>query len=217
MLTGERFSGVNSARMRRRCVALAWLAVPALAHAQQDQAPPQWISFASHGSTGYSPSVVEHSAAASGREPFLEARLGTDSDLLLQNSVMCVPQLLSPAECQHLVQAAEQHISSNPLIEPTEQFVNVRLCDMDAAALNLSNTLLRQRVLRFLQSELPESSLKTLFGHSKQLDQMELEFSRDEPAVNRYIKGGDFSVHCDGKAITVIVPLDEKGHEFDCV
>ena len=203
--------------MRRRCVALACLAVPALAHAQHDQAPPPWISFASHGSTGYSPSVVEHSAAASGREPFLEARLGTDSDLLLQNSVMCVPQLLSPAECQHLVQAAERHISSNPLIEPTEQFVNVRLCDMDAAALNLSNTLLRQRVLRFLQSELPESSLKTLFGHSKQLDQMELEFSRDEPAVNRYIKGGDFSVHCDGKAITVIVPLDEKGHEFDCV
>jgi len=168
------------------------------------------IWFAPPSST-FSPSVLQHQLSSTTQE-WIEVRLGPDSQLMLKNSVSCVSELLSAEECRVLIQAAEDCISHNPRIESSKElFVNVPLCDMDNAARAISRALIHERVLPLLERQLPPGTLTDMFGRSHQLSSMQLRFSRGEPAVNRYIVGGDFSVHCDGCDVTIVVPLNEQG------
>jgi hypothetical protein len=70
----------------------------------------------------------------------------------------------------------------------------------------LLNKILK-RIARRIDVEIP-SITKVLFHDRKlatQLDQ--LHFSSREPAVNAYTAGGEFLVHKDSQALTVLIPL----------
>ena len=78
------------------------------------------------------------------------------------------------------------------------------ISDIGPLAEETSETLLRERVSRFLEEKFPEAA-KSLFGRSSGLRDLAFSFSPREPAVNRYTAGGEFKIHKDRYALTVNV------------
>ena len=115
--------------------------------------------------------------------------------------------MLSTAECQLLMDAVEERMATGIYssfsygakadsveIEPLERFP---VCCLSSEAQELSENILRHRVLPFLEERLPHVA-EQLFGRSSDLGELSFKFSNNEPAVNRYIAGGEFAPHKDG-------------------
>jgi len=168
------------------------------------------------------------SIPASVAQQYHEVKLGGPSELFLQNSVILIPDLLSPEECRILISAADkcsEHghgqgsfenlwrairrslCSSAVQDEPTQRFY---MCDLDIAAQELSAVILRDRVLPFIEQEMPQVA-QAVFGSSAGLVSREFSFSPNEPAINRYTAGGAFEAHTDKMSVTVNVLLSQKG------
>jgi len=154
--------------------------------------------------------------------------------LFLYNSVLVVPNVLTKAECQLLMDAADLGVASGAckgrgqgsletwfwrfvalygsLVTSEESWVapldRLPICELGSEAQDLSATILRDRVLNFLEQALPSAAQK-LFGQSAGLADMSFSFSQYEPAVNRYTAGGMFDAHVDGYSVTVNVLLSE--------
>jgi hypothetical protein len=82
-----------------------------------------------------------------------------------------------------------------------------------------------ERALVFIDDQLCPSLKETLFGDSKNPDpdlsivqlfrQNQLEYSRREPAVNVYTApNGQFGMHTDNKALTILIPLSDPSIDF---
>lgn len=165
-------------------------------------------------------------------ERFQEVRFGESSALFWQNSILLVPNMLSKTECEVLVHAAEVGVAKGAgrlrpgafkqdpwkaiqrlaakhglwSIQQPEPLERMPVCDLGAEAQELSATLLRDRMLPFLEQQLPQVA-HDLFGRSSELNTLHFRFSPDEPAINRYTTGGGFRVHTDDRSITVYVLL----------
>jgi len=163
-----------------------------------------------------------------------EIRLSQSCTPFLHNSVLVVPDVLTKAECQLLMDAADLGVASGAckgrgqgsletwfwtfvalygfLVTSDESWVapldRLPICELASEAQDLSATILRDRVLSFLEQALPSAAQK-LFGQSAGLADMSFSFSQYEPAVNRYTAGGMFDAHVDGYSVTVNVLLSE--------
>eukprot|EP00928_Gymnodinium_smaydae_P044269 TRINITY_DN29537_c0_g1_i1.p1 TRINITY_DN29537_c0_g1~~TRINITY_DN29537_c0_g1_i1.p1 ORF type:complete len:292 (-),score=38.95 TRINITY_DN29537_c0_g1_i1:205-1080(-) len=167
------------------------------------------------------------SIPASAAQHYHEVKLGGPSELFLQNSVILIPNLLSPEECRSLISAADKcgvhghgqgslenwwravkrSLYSSVQDEPTQRF---RMCDLDIEAQELSAVILRERILPFMEREMPQVA-QAVFGASAGLSSREFSFSPNEPAINRYTAGGAFESHTDKMSVTVNVLLSQKG------
>eukprot|EP00930_Biecheleria_cincta_P032044 TRINITY_DN22233_c0_g1_i1.p1 TRINITY_DN22233_c0_g1~~TRINITY_DN22233_c0_g1_i1.p1 ORF type:complete len:318 (-),score=51.70 TRINITY_DN22233_c0_g1_i1:223-1176(-) len=168
-----------------------------------------------------------------------EVRLAESSELYMHNSIILIPNLISPSECQQLMDAVERRIEKGSqqgrvyhADDLPQRFwkslqrllgaVDVQECAeveplerlpvqyLGPEIKQLSKTILEDRLLAFLEAELPEVAEK-LFGRQANLAELTPSFSNNEPAVNRYVKGGEFTPHKDGYALTVNVLLSEPG------
>lgn len=168
--------------------------------------------------------------------PFREVKFGDSSHLFFRNSVILVPDLFSKEECKFLRDAAEVGVWKGAgLLRPgtskedpwkairrfaakrglgqvsrPEPLERMPICSLEAEAQDLSAALLLDRILPFIERELPEIA-EALFGSSSHLQNMEFVFSPDEPAINRYTENGEFRVHTDDRSFTVYVLLSEPG------
>merc|ERR1712232_732983 len=82
------------------------------------------------------------------------------------------------------------------------------IANLGQLAEELSSTILSDRILPFLEQQLPQVA-QALFGQSSGLREMDFSFSPGEPAVNKYTDGGEFKIHNDHKSVTVNVLLSE--------
>lgn len=171
-------------------------------------------------------------------KPFHELRLSESTVLYKKNSIILIPNLITKAECQQLVEAAERRIEAGAegrvyhgqdlfqrlwgavlrlgavdIVEESSQVEPLERLPVQflgAEAQRLSTKILEERVLAFVEKELPEVA-EELFGRRSGLAELHPSFSNNEPAVNRYVVGGEFPAHKDGYAITVNVLLSEPG------
>eukprot|EP00929_Paragymnodinium_shiwhaense_P092086 TRINITY_DN51977_c0_g1_i1.p1 TRINITY_DN51977_c0_g1~~TRINITY_DN51977_c0_g1_i1.p1 ORF type:complete len:387 (-),score=53.35 TRINITY_DN51977_c0_g1_i1:14-1174(-) len=157
-------------------------------------------------------------------ERYHEVRLSDTSAPFLCNSVLLIPDFLTKAECHLLMEAADCRRAALTALEEQQRGVAAlpakSLEDLDSGlsrlsmrhlaqdAQQLSLHILQDRVLPFLEQQLPEVA-HHLFGRSAGLKEMAFSFSPNEPAVNRYSVGGEFKVHTDCYAVTVNVLLSE--------
>ena len=126
------------------------------------------------------------------------------------DAVICVPEIVTLAECDRLVRAAQQA----EIVAEEHNFVRVHVHKhLPSAEVALCNSIF-VRMFRFVDSTLPslracnfaldEPTHATLH---ELYEQGELEFSTHEPAINIYQEGGGFTPHEDGCALTVLIPL----------
>jgi len=141
-------------------------------------------------------------------------------------SMILVPGLADSSECRQLELAGLRVAGLNP----TRVRVPVGKREFDADVLSLTtdeDTLCETmllRILGFIDSELPSLVRGQFFRKSRgeasggeeshaSLQEMyaagELEFAREEPAVNVYSTGAEFEPHKDYQALTVLVALSD--------
>jgi len=140
---------------------------------------------------------------------YQEIRLRNNSQLLVRNSVLLVP-LLNREECECLMKAAEE--LSEVQRHHALGLKKLKVEDMNEEAQALSARLLSDKLLPFLEHELPAVS-QQLFGRCQNLSEMRVISSANEPAVNKYEVGGEFKGHVDGYSLTVVIPLNSY-HEY---
>eukprot|EP00747_Dinoflagellata_sp_TGD_P104576 gnl/TRDRNA2_/TRDRNA2_169281_c1_seq10.p1 gnl/TRDRNA2_/TRDRNA2_169281_c1~~gnl/TRDRNA2_/TRDRNA2_169281_c1_seq10.p1 ORF type:complete len:316 (+),score=26.77 gnl/TRDRNA2_/TRDRNA2_169281_c1_seq10:70-1017(+) len=155
-------------------------------------------------------------------EHFHEVRYGESSKLFSNNSVLLVPGMLSKAECETLIRAAEIGLAQGLAVDETcpagrdlQGFCPMEglpVEELGADAQELSRRLLRERLLPFLEQHLPQVAAE-LFGRSTDLNGLQFEFGRagEEPAINRYTARGGFYAHADDRSITLYVLLSDEG------
>jgi len=107
-----------------------------------------------------------------------------------------------------LVAAAEGRITG--LAGKEQPLWRLPVGDLGAQAAQLSAKILHDRVLPFFEQHLPHVA-QELFGRASELADLSFSFSPSEPAVNRYMTGGEFLVHHDAYSVTVNVLLSEPG------
>jgi len=168
---------------------------------------------------------------ATGLSSYQEVLLAEDATTVLKNSILLIPDLLSDEECRDLLRAAELHLAvggasyvngtfenirwalkrlvSSKTHSSVEPLARIRLCDMDRRSQELSASIVRARILPFLEQEVPHVA-RALFGQSSGLQSLNFCWSPNEPAVNQYSVGGEFPVHKDFQDITVNVLLSES-------
>jgi hypothetical protein len=163
--------------------------------------------------------------AFAGPPGFVELDIGGERNSsvpLVENSILLLPNFLSSAECDLLAGAAEGEIDDATSDDgrTSASLERVTVDDLDDASPvhGLSRDIFA-RVLGLMEQHLPESA-RALFGvtHPIGLAGMELSFSTDEPAINRYSKGGvdtNFNPHRDAFALTVNVLLSDPGAHFE--
>mmetsp|Transcript_1197 Transcript_1197/g.3361 ORF Transcript_1197/g.3361 Transcript_1197/m.3361 type:complete len:360 (+) Transcript_1197:38-1117(+) len=158
----------------------------------------------------------ERMATCSGRcipaESYHEVRLSEHSALFFSNSVILMPDLLTPAECGLLADACESqslcadgscgHAPSGPFMR------RYCVCELDFEVQELNASMIHDRLLPFFEQQIPEVA-KELFGRSSGLSDMTLKYHSLEPCINRYTHGGDYHRHTDDFNVTLLVSLSE--------
>lgn len=150
-------------------------------------------------------------------KPYHEHQLASNAQLFLFNSVLSIPDLITKAECDLLMDAADRHISNVNGAKSSYEywlkmnpFERLQICDLGAEAEKLSANILLDRVLPFFEKELPETA-QVLFGQRSGLRDMKMSFACREPSVNRYNPGGSIPVHTDNYHVTINILLSDPG------
>mmetsp|Transcript_30280 Transcript_30280/g.54216 ORF Transcript_30280/g.54216 Transcript_30280/m.54216 type:complete len:190 (-) Transcript_30280:323-892(-) len=84
----------------------------------------------------------------------------------------------------------------------------LRIRNLGLMAEELSEVIVKDRVLSFFEKELPHVA-QQLFGEQTGLREKNFSYSPGEPAVNKYTSGGEFKVHQDYFTITINILLSE--------
>jgi hypothetical protein len=137
---------------------------------------------------------------------------------LKHNSVVLLKDILTKAECNALIEAADS--STGYEVEDSYEESALRgyediaadrpsVQNMDDTAKQISNQLLDGRLLTRIEQHLPSTAMY-FFGQTNGLNLMTKEFMGNEPTVNRYGPGGQFERHTDGLAVTLIVVLSDS-------
>jgi len=138
--------------------------------------------------------------------------------------VVCVPNMVTPAEIQTLVDAGTREACAEQekilrrglpisVLKGKTQLPCTGLSDEVAA---LCEVILR-RAMKFVDSSLPsvgracvsqKETLTTLYNNG------ELAFAHREPAINVYSAKGEFAPHRDGQDLTILFPLSIAGVDY---
>lgn len=153
-------------------------------------------------------------AAGGGGEDDAAAPVG---QLLLHDSILLLPSLVTPSECATLIAAAERYCASDAAERAADVPLRRIECHPDGVNLDgeshaLAHIIL-SRALWSIESLRPDLA-GALFPDACDLGDLWFAFSGREPTLNRYTRGGDFDAHQDGHALTVIVPLSESDVDF---
>lgn len=149
-----------------------------------------------------------------------EVRLGNLSTPFLHNSVLFVPDMMTPGECDALIWAVDSHLQAGGRWIPQDTayagpesaeraLKRVKTAAMGGDAEHITTAVIMDRVLPFFEQHLPDVAAE-LFGRRAGLAELDFTFSPGEPAVNRYTEGGEFRPHRDRYSITVYVTLSEE-------
>jgi hypothetical protein len=158
------------------------------------------------------------------RELYDSVQLGLDSKDAVHNSVLLIPDLLTPVECNQLI----DDVDTNGIEGATSGgagFERHRIESLSASTALLFNRVLRERLLPFVSAELPavETYMWTRSAGSRNddpglqmapthapstpLHSLPYRFTPNEPAINRYSDGAGFAAHTDQQALTLNVLL----------
>ena len=136
----------------------------------------------------------------------------------LTNACVLVSHQLTRTECQFLSTEIDQILDHTQYLRDCysvdhpsdlQGLRRVSIQDMSAASRQLSHDLIFNRILPVLQAQQPQL-LEELGLHHRPNKTFTLEFASDEPAINRYMPGGEFDPHEDGYALTVVVLLSDE-------
>ena len=130
---------------------------------------------------------------------FQEILLG-ESSRFLSDSVLVLPRLVSECECTHLIAATDDNLAADEWSGVTLRRVQCHSdgVNLDGRSHALSSIILA-RVLWYLEKLEPALTVD-IFGSSGRtvdLADMCFSFSGQEPMLNRYTEGGEFSPHED--------------------
>lgn len=166
------------------------------------------------------------SASRAYHEHCVEAALASDAEgstdpFANGQSVLVVPSFATPAECYTFMDAADAVLKfrRHTLTGEGEVFDHVYARNLvrlnvahrlDAASCDVSKAFVA-RALSLLEAQLPNAAaaIFKLGPFAPLTSRLQLTFSPNEPAVNVYTPGGDFSQHEDKKALTILVPLSD--------
>lgn len=141
--------------------------------------------------------------------PFDEVPLDQNRELFMRNSVVLVPDFFTAEECDIFIEASNSRARVRGR-RHQEGLLRMPVCELDLEAQLLSKEVCKDRLLRFIESELPDVASK-LWGRSSKLKELQMAFSINEPAINRYDEGGAFNRHVDRAPFTINVLLSEPG------
>ena len=149
-------------------------------------------------------------------EQFDELRLAADSETFCRNSILLVPEFLSPDECRLLLDCTEQKAQ---LVGGSRKKIRMAVLDngamgpgepggLGAEAEELWEQVMNERVLPMIGG-IP--GCEKLFGTDCQ--HSDIQYDGLEPCVNRYLEQGAFETHRDEQTMTVLCLLDDQGFE----
>lgn len=143
-----------------------------------------------------------------------EVCIGEESRAFFHNSVLVIPDFLRTDECYVLMDAGDRcaRCGSNAasFYSYQEGLHRYPIRKLDLEAQMLSKSILSDRLLPFIEQNMPELAME-LFEQSSGLKDMKCTFSPGEPAVNIYTTGGGFAPHSDNQSITLNVLLSDLG------
>jgi hypothetical protein len=138
--------------------------------------------------------------------------IGTGCVPLLHNSVLVAPDVLTPAECDELMLAADLWLAGGEEGDcclrggdEHEPLRRVRVSRMDARPRATVERMLKHRVFALMERHLPATT-RALFGDAA-LSETAIRFAAAEPVVSVYTAGGALYPHEDLEALTVLIPL----------
>lgn len=158
-------------------------------------------------------------------------QLGVDAKSVERNSLLLVPNLLTVAECDLLIEDVELNG-----LEGAQNggggFERHRISQLSPSTSALFDRVLRERLLPLVAAELPgledyiwacstqpESAETTGMAPTQTrstttpLGLLPYRFTPNEPAINRYSDGADFGAHTDQQALTLNILLRASGAE----
>lgn len=154
----------------------------------------------------------DHAIQYSEGGAFDAVALGERSTPVEYNSVVLIKGLLSPEECAALVADVESQdtLVADATADSGHQRFELRA--LAAESQQLFEKILRDRLLPFVATELPEVeemvwARSQLAPTGAALRDCALKYSAQEPAINRYAAGGHFEPHRDTLALTLNVLL----------
>ena len=137
----------------------------------------------------------------------------------LTNACVLVSHQLTRTECQSLSTEIDQILDHTQYLRDCysvdhpsdlQGLRRVSIQDMSAVSRQLSHDLIFNRILPVLQAQQPQLLEELGFLHPCPNKTFALEFASDEPAINRYMPGGEFEPHEDGYALTLVVLLSDE-------
>ena len=137
--------------------------------------------------------------------------IGTGCIPLLHNAVLIAPAVLTPAECDELMLAADRWLAVGEEMDclrgddEHEPLRRVRVSRMDAHARATVEGMLKHRVFALIERHLPATT-RALFGDAALCDTA-IRFAAAEPVVSVYTAGGGLYPHEDLEALSVLIPL----------
>ena len=168
--------------------------------------------------------------------------LSEDSATVARNSVLLIPDLLTPTECAQLIADVEQRHALERDNVKRRARRRLHIAQLSESSATLWERTLRERLLPFISEELPavedyiwarseslpveprsnlaplgrnRAALERLSANYGSLATVPLRFSRQEPAINRYARGGYFAPHRDKHALTVNILLGSAATAFE--
>ena len=147
----------------------------------------------------------------------------TEQAVAAGESLLLIPGVASALEIR-VLRSAALTAAADPEKEVSPVGGSFYHCDRMKVQLALPKLwpvakVLLRRVLSLVDKQLPEMRA-LLFGTMRPrrlrslLDQGRLRYAVGEPAINVYSEGGEFDVHIDGRALTVLIPLSRPELEF---
>ena len=157
--------------------------------------------------------TMENGASTWTFEPsaFEVVAIGPGCKPLLHNSVLVAPGVLTHAQCETLMIAADRWLElgeDDSCLrggDEQEPLRRVRVSRMDADAKSLVEQSLL-KIFALIERELPHTT-RALFGDAAALSDTALRFAAAEPSVSVYTAGGSLYPHEDLEALTVLIPL----------
>jgi len=140
-----------------------------------------------------------------------------NKSLILYNTVIVLPDLLSAEECKGLCIDADRILND-------KKAKNIRGCKTERWALYslfgrnsqaIMDRVLGDHVLSFLELRLPDVA-QTLFSDSRvaaysrmkqKSSKKRMTFYWDDPVVIKYSGGNELAPHCDMRDLTIVIPL----------
>eukprot|EP00547_Thalassionema_nitzschioides_P010768 CAMPEP_0194262260 /NCGR_PEP_ID=MMETSP0158-20130606/46456_1 /TAXON_ID=33649 /ORGANISM="Thalassionema nitzschioides, Strain L26-B" /LENGTH=238 /DNA_ID=CAMNT_0039002413 /DNA_START=490 /DNA_END=1206 /DNA_ORIENTATION=+ len=135
----------------------------------------------------------------------------SESEQILHNTLIVLPNLLSPEECEMLVQDAERILEEKDR-KNTEKGVKTEswtvYSSFEAKCQQIIKRVLESVVMDFIEARLPDVE-RLLFQTNEVVPKgMSMKYYWDDPVVIKYKTGNKLAPHTDDRDLTIVVPLN---------